>query len=111
MLGGLFASTAKLQAKKVRGDWRMVERGNRLVCHAVLMSETTALGLRVKTSNCIGPLARVAAWKLEDDSVGLYGQDGALVVRLKGDRDRLAGAATVWRMRKGGVASALFSHS
>ena len=89
--GSLFTSTPTLQEKEARGDWRVVERGNLRVCHAVLMSETNAQGRRVRTSDCIGPLARAAAWKLEDNSVGIYGKDGALVVRLTGDRNRLAG--------------------
>ena len=91
-LGSLFSSTAILQAKDVRGEWRMVERGNRRICHATLMSQTTALGRRVRTSDCIGPLSRVVAWKLQDDAVDLFGKDGALAVRLAGDRNLLAGS-------------------
>jgi hypothetical protein len=91
-LGSIFSSSPSLEAKEARGDWRVVEAGNRRICHVMLMSQAGALGRRVRTSDCIGPAGRAAAWKLEDNSVGLYGEDGALVVRLTGDRNRLAGA-------------------
>jgi NaMN:DMB phosphoribosyltransferase len=93
VLGGIFSSTPELENKDVRGDWRVVERGSIRVCKVTLMSEATNLGRRVRTQDCRGVASRVVAWKLEDLSVGLYGADGALVVRVTGDRMRLAGAA------------------
>ena len=93
LLGSLLGGSAALEMKDVRGDWRMVEAGSGRVCRFTLMSATSPLGRRVRAVDCRGPLVRAAGWKLEDDSVGLYQADGALLARLKGDKARLTGLA------------------
>ena len=81
----------KLTPKNARGDWHALEPGSIRVCHIFLTSQPTKTGLRVRTSDCRGPLAGVANWRFEDDAAALLGMDGSLVVKMRGDRDALQG--------------------
>ena len=86
--GGVAASPTN-----IRGDWRTVEAGSKRVCHLFLGSRAGADGYAARPIGCTGVLARVTHWKFVDDVVGLYGEGGAEVARLGGERERLTGAA------------------
>ncbi len=84
--GGVTASP-----KNVRGDWRTIEPGSPRVCHLFLTSQATEAGLRVRTTDCRGPLARAANWRFENDAAVLYAADGGVVAKLRGEREALRG--------------------
>ncbi len=84
--GGVMATP-----KNVRGDWHTLEPGSSRVCHLFLTSQPTEAGLRVRTTDCHGPLARSANWRFENDAAVLYAPDGGVVARLRGEREVLQG--------------------
>ena len=84
--GGVMATP-----KNVRGDWHTLEPGSLRVCHLFLTSQPTDAGLRVRATDCHGPLARAANWRFEDDAAVLYAPDGGVVAKLRGEREALQG--------------------
>ncbi len=81
----------EMTPRSVRGDWRAVEPETGGVCHLFLTSTSGEGGLRARPTGCHGRLARVTAWRFDTDTVGLYAEDGGLVFRVSGDRDKLDG--------------------
>ncbi len=76
------------------GEWTAVERGFAYACRVRLTREASSGGYKVFTSGCRGPISGASAWRFEDTVAGLYGPDGGAIIKLGGDRLRLAGKTT-----------------
>jgi hypothetical protein len=55
------------------------------------MRQPGRAGFRVRGPSCRGALARIAAWRFDQGVVTLYGEDGAALSRLTGQRTLIRG--------------------
>jgi hypothetical protein len=88
-LGG---SGEELTLRRVPADWRVVESRGEQICHLVLNAHSGPSGFAARSEGCHGALARSSAWVFKDGEVDVLGGDGALIVKLTGDRAHLSGS-------------------
>jgi hypothetical protein len=75
----------------VLGVWTALERGKENGCTVRMTRETSSGGFRIFTIGCGGPFSTARAWKFEGTTAEVYAADGALLSKLTGDKQHLAG--------------------
>ena len=88
-LGG---SGEELTLRSVPADWRVIEARGEQVCHLILNARSGPAGFAARTEGCRGALAKSSAWIFSDGEVDVLGRDGALIVKLTGNRAHLSGS-------------------
>jgi hypothetical protein len=87
-----FGNGEELTLRNAAADWRVIDERSEQVCHLVLNARSAPSGFAARSVGCSGALAGASAWTFNDGAVDVAGKDGALIVRLSGDRTRLAGS-------------------
>lgn len=81
----------ELTLRNSPADWRVIEHPGEQVCHLVLNARSGPEGLLARSHHCRGALSHASTWSFQDGSVEVKAADGAIIVRLTGDRMRLFG--------------------
>jgi len=85
-------SGEELRLRNAAGDWRVIYLRSGDICHLTLSGRTTSAGFLARGQGCKGELAQARAWVFHDGGAEVLAGDGAVIVRLTGNRDQLTGS-------------------